>query len=789
MKGGLASRLAIFSSLVALVATATVGFMVYRGAETSLMRAASERVGHTAENVRVRVWVTLEGIGNDVKFLAETPPVQGIVRAKTRRSGLDPELSIWDYEWGAQLAEIFQAFLVSRASYVQARFIGLENGGRELVRVERVDGKVVFAESSDLQGRADADYFKETTALPRGSIYYSGVRWGGEGRLPRSVPVIFVATPVYSADGILFGLVIVSVDFRRELSPIVPQINPNQRLYVADSEGRWLLISGDSLSRASHRMQEVFPAAKALVNGSEDVLRLMSAETSGGERGIAYFTSLPLGAGEGARELFVGVTEPHASILAGVRAVRNESALITILLCIAAIVVALAMSRHVTQPLTEITRAVDEFGKEGLRVPLPVGRNDEIGVLARAFEGMEQQIEVQIAKLADDEGRQRTILETSAEGIVVTDLEGNIETFNSAAEEIFGCTADEVIGTPVWSLIRLKKDGANEWIDIGAGEETTGICRNGDEIPLSVAWSTFSWAGERKYTILIQDISERKEAEAAREQLVKQLEAERATLRELSATLEERVQQRTADLERVNLDLESSNRELRDIANVASHDLQEPLRKLRSFADLLATEHAQSLSEEGRFYVQRIFRLAERMSDLISDLLAFTRIAGEARPFEKVDLEDVARYAVSGFEDSLSEVGGRVNVHDLPTIEADPMEMRVLLENLLSNAIKYRRPEVPPHVEVRAHVEDGDQPLCRIEVADNGVGFDPKYVDRIFAPFERLNDRRGPEGTGMGLAICRRIAENHRGSITAQSEVGRGSTFIVTLPLRQGSNN
>ena len=163
--GGIAGRLAIFASLVAFIATATVGYMVYRGARDTLIESAFDRVAHTAETVEVRMWATLEAIGEDVHLVAETPPVQGIVRSKLQ-GGFDPEWSMYDDEWGQQLAEIFRPFLATRSSYLQVRFVGVRGDDHELVRVDRRNGRAEFAAISDLQRGVSDPFIETTSTLP-----------------------------------------------------------------------------------------------------------------------------------------------------------------------------------------------------------------------------------------------------------------------------------------------------------------------------------------------------------------------------------------------------------------------------------------------------------------------------------------------------------------------------------------------------------------------------------------------------------------------------------------------
>ena len=234
--------------------------------------------------------------------------------------------------------------------------------------------------------------------------------------------------------------------------------------------------------------------------------------------------------------------------------------------------------------------------------------------------------------------------------------------------------------------------------------------------------------------------------------------------------------------------LERSNHELQDFAYVASHDLQEPLRKIVVFGERLKDKKIDDLGPEARDYLERMQKAAARMQTLINDLLTFSRVTTKARPFTPVNLAEVAADVVNDLEGRIEQVKGRVEiVGTLPVIDAEALQMRQLLQNLMGNALKFRRPEEPPVVKVAAEIVSGPgtppQQLCKLTVSDNGIGFDEKYLDRIFNVFQRLHTRNEYEGTGMGLAITRKIVLYHGGEITAKSTLGQGATFIVTLPV------
>lgn len=237
--------------------------------------------------------------------------------------------------------------------------------------------------------------------------------------------------------------------------------------------------------------------------------------------------------------------------------------------------------------------------------------------------------------------------------------------------------------------------------------------------------------------------------------------------------------------------LERSNRELQDFAYVASHDLQEPLRKIEAFGDRLVTRYGSVLPEDGRMFLDRMQNAAGRMRRLINDLLDYSRVTTKAKPFTHVQLGEVLTGVLSDLQIRIEDSGAVITSDALPGIDADATQMRQLFQNVLANALKFRKPDVRPEiriscmageVEARAGTQGGG---VRIEIRDNGIGFDNKYKDQIFTIFQRLHGRLEYEGTGVGLATVRKIVERHGGTIDADGQPGVGATFIIDLPLHQ----
>ena len=239
-------------------------------------------------------------------------------------------------------------------------------------------------------------------------------------------------------------------------------------------------------------------------------------------------------------------------------------------------------------------------------------------------------------------------------------------------------------------------------------------------------------------------------------------------------------EEQSRKLEEYNAKLEASNRELQDFAYVASHDLQEPLRKIETFGDRLQRKCADDLSDQGKMYVERMNDAASRMRRLINDLLSYSRVTTKGKAFSALDCNDILRGVLSDLSVRIEETGGSVEADDMPAVLGDETQMRQLFQNLIGNALKFSREGVPPRVTIGGRRQDD---TIVFEFADNGIGFENRFKEQIFTIFQRLHGRFEYEGTGVGLATVRKIVERHNGTIDADGRPGEGATFIVTLPV------
>jgi PAS domain S-box-containing protein len=364
--------------------------------------------------------------------------------------------------------------------------------------------------------------------------------------------------------------------------------------------------------------------------------------------------------------------------------------------------------------------------------------------------------------LRESEGRLRAIVETAVDGIITIDERGTVTSFNPAATRIFGYAPDEVIGRNVKTLMpepyRGEHDGyMRNYVTtgvkkiIGIGREVVGLRKDGTTFPMDLGVSETVLGDRRIFTGIVRDVTERKRSEDA---LAKQAEA-----------------------------LARSNVELERFAYVASHDLQEPMRTVRSFAQLLQRRYGRELTGDAVEFFRYVTEGVARMQALINDLLAYSRVTSQGGAFGLADCNEILRMVVESLQATIQSHGAAVTADQLPTVLGDATQLGQVFQNLIANAIKFHGKE-SPRIRVGAEERPGE---WAFSISDNGIGIAPEYFERIFIIFQRLHTIEEYGGTGIGLAVCKKIVERHGGRIWVESKVGEGSTFHFTIPKRERS--
>lgn len=402
--------------------------------------------------------------------------------------------------------------------------------------------------------------------------------------------------------------------------------------------------------------------------------------------------------------------------------------------------------------------------KDGVRIIVRVNISavtDDNGEIILSNSILRDITELEIAQkaLRQNEERLRVMLESLPNAIIVVDSNGDIELMNRRAEQYFGYEKEEIVGQPLHLLIpsRFQENHHHYFQDywskqvpraMGENRDLFAKRKDGSEFPVEVGLTPCRINHKTVIISSVIDITERKHAEE--------------TLREKSEALAR------------------SNDELKQFAYIASHDLQEPLRKIISFTQKLEQRYRSELDERGEKYITFVVDGAMRMKKLITDLLDFSRVDREEQPFSTIDCNQLLNQTVAMFDQSIQENNAQIQVGDLPVVRGNPSQLSQVFQNLIGNALKFHGAGT---TEIKIQARDSSREWT-FSIADNGIGIEAQYLDQIFVIFKRLHSRFEHSGTGIGLAICKKIIENHGGRIWVESEPGEGSTFFFTLPKR-----
>ena len=370
----------------------------------------------------------------------------------------------------------------------------------------------------------------------------------------------------------------------------------------------------------------------------------------------------------------------------------------------------------------------------------------------------------------------RVFIEKMNEGAVTLNRDGIILYCNTQFASIVGLPLYKVIGLSFRSFIATeyleiyntvfkngwKEDGKAEVFIIGAERQ----------IPFQLSVTTLDLDEGFSMSVILTDLTFQKDIEK---------------LLILN-------NQKLAD---ANAELEKSNYDLQQFASVASHDLQEPLRKILIFATLMRDKHGPELTGDGSVFLDKIISSSNRMKTMIFDILSYSRLATNNDNFVLTDLKEVVAEVLEDYEIVIAEKGASVTVENLPVIEVNRGQIRQVFQNLISNALKFAKPDEAPAIKIvgqscaspfNEQAKQADKEYCSITVTDNGIGFNDLYVEKIFSLFQRLNTKDKFEGSGIGLAITKKIIDKHYGKIAAYSKEGKGSEFVITLPVRHLQN-
>lgn len=739
--------LSVLAVAFSAVAVGWVGYLIVRSLE----------IDHN-DNVLMRELASVEqsltgsvsNVLQDLEILANTPPVQGLARTVIS-GGVDPaDGSSTSADWLQRLAMTFESFHQMRPAYLQIRFIGLADNGRELVRVDRdSDGQIVTLGADLLQEKAQEPYFQASLQMHSGELYRSGVSWNrefGQIQEPRQAVIRF-ATPVFAEDGSRFGLIAINILAVPFTTTALNNTHTQRDVILSDGLNTSFHYSAET-GVGEIYLDRPAPAFDAF----QDVLQTpqnISGVSNRSGLHIAWdrFAYLdPLGASD-----LIAVTTPSDNFT---REARGASTILLSGICILTIL-AMIVSYYGTKreiaPLLQMNMEIAKSQGSGRRPNLPVQRTDEIGQLAQSFDGL-------IGRLILREKRAKAVFEGVSDGVLICDAKGQIEDVNPALAGMMKCHPQNIIGTTIQQMFseadcadnteanaHCEKTG--DYLVPGMTLEREARRTSGETFPMEVTFNEIALLEGRFFAGVMRDVSEHRRQEAERQTLIEALR--------------------------------SSNDELNTFAYSASHDLKAPLRAIHRVSQWIEADIGDHQNDEIKENFSMLYGRVDRMVQLLDDLLEHAKIG------KKTGQADVAVVNGVQLRDSIVAL---VNLPETAKLEFDPvfedlviqtMPLQVVLLNLISNALKHsKKPDITIRVSVVLQPN-----WYEFSVQDDGPGIEPRYQDRIFGMFQTLKSRDEVEGSGMGLAICRKNVVVQGGTMSVKSDGNdTGATFIFTWP-------
>lgn len=774
MKFSIVHKFSLAAILLVFISAGLVGWVFYNKTAELLVTEALEDISNDIRHAGDRLNSHITSQSEDTLFLTSVPPIQGMLRA-LKTGNYDKQGNSSYTEWAHRLELIFKTILQSKTTYLKLRFI--DTKGQELVVVGREDNKINALRDKQLQNKSHRNYVKDTVKLSKGAVYLSEIslnREYGKVSLPHQ-EVIRSASPIYNEqNGKVAGLLLITAEIGHELRDIQRDVHSTtSNIYITNDHGGYLLHPdrdkgyGFDLGKR-YRIQEDFPrlATLFLPDNKESEVILRPKDIGG--KNVINFTKIYFDTRKPERYIAVGMTESYNAIVARQTGVLNDVLILVALLVIVSILLAIIFSYRLSKPVSNITQMMDDYiHQRTSSITVPLNRNDEIGLLARSYHLLLDEVDESRANLEEanrtlesrviertkalevSEMRQRSIVDNIVDGLITIDEKGLITSLNPAAINIFGYQADEVVGLNVKMLmpepyhsehdqyLENYHQTGNKKI-IGIGREVEGRRKDGSTFPLELAVSEVEVDNQIMFTGIVRDITERKQMDKIKNEFI----------------------------------------------STVSHELRTPLTSIRGSLGLIMGGAVGKLPEEANHMLQIASNNTERLLLLINDILDMQKIeSGQltmkltkvaVMPFIEQALEDNAGY---GDQHNVKFVIDRAL--DDAQVYADRDRLMQVMANLLSNAAKFSPNNDTVEISVARH-----HGSIRVSVTDHGEGIPEEFQPKLFEKFTQSDssDTRQKGGTGLGLSITKVILESLGGRIDFVSKKGVGTTFYFELP-------
>jgi PAS domain S-box-containing protein len=740
------------------LAAALVGGVNAYQIRRAAVEKAIEKLSHDANLTALTIRNAYDEVKSDALIMIRAPAVQGFIRAR-RNAGMDARDNSSEAEWQGRLNLFFTSMMGARPQYTAIRYIGLDDDGREIVRIERqADGRITAASQKELREASSEAYFRDVSAKPRDSAHYTTLTYEREigGAEASFIPTVHGVIPVFGAGDDRFGMLAISVNYEAFLARAVRHDPVMETVYVSDVYGNYFERSADGkiFTRPANDKdaKSISKVIKSAISSDRNSFNFSHSDY------IWYFSRENIIPSDSRYLIHIFIAAPASHVLAEANALARSNIVVGLVIVILASLAAGVFGNWLVSPISRMTGQVNAFREGSAKaLDLPTDRQDEAGKLARAFHDLVAQLDQSNQSRTKLSLQLNEFIANSVDGVVIIDERGIIEEVNPACLTLVGYERDELVGQNVSVLmpeaVRTQHDGyIRAYLEtgvrriIGSIRDEQAQRKDGGIFPIALSISELRLPDRRIFTALIRDMT-------------------------AIHAIQEQLETHAAELER-------SNRDLNQFAYVASHDLKAPLRVINNASRWLEEDLAGKLTEDDQENMALLRNRVRRMEKLLDDLLEYARIgkAGDERYNEIIDgdgmIADVLALLAlpKSFEVSVSSTFAAIKVNRMP--------LQQIFFNLLGNAIKHHDRK---HGLIEIGAEEIQGRFC-FTVRDDGPGIPARFHDEIFEMFHTLKPRDQVEGSGMGLAMVRRHVEHLGGTINVKSGDGRGAEFIFTWP-------
>jgi PAS domain S-box-containing protein len=739
MSVSLRTRILVLVVTVTVSVAMVVGFANFIQARSMSRAAAEAELYAEARAISAHLQSAFQ-IANDHAFiLRNTPPIDGMIRAQAN-GGVDPYDGSLYETWRERLEAIFTSHLQVQSEYTQLRLIGLADQGREIVRVDRMNGEIRVVPRSALQRKSDEFYFQAALSTRPSSTYTSPITVNREqgAPAPDQVPTVRTVLPVARPDGQLYGMLVINADIRIVLENALAAATPTYDVYISDSYNNYIHYSpSDGVMQSQFSFEEGFDPPEILSLDGDDFF-----DAEGFTYASYRFQTGQDGQGIDFRVL---IGEPTHELMSGAYAIRKQSIFLAVSLVVLTAIGSLLFVTSLIRPLGQLTDAVRSYGQNRTPMDLDVSENDEIGELGRAFYDM-------IRALEENELTANTF-ENIIDGLILITPDGAIQAMNPAASFMFGYAENELVGQDVSVLLpdgaRLERDGAFKQIPcfidhhlVGETFEAVAKQKNSTSLHVELTLSEVQKPDTLLFSLLMRDISARKQMEVMKDEFV----------------------------------------------STVNHELRTPLTSMLGSLSLLKKRLETKLNDDDKasMLLNMAQRSCDRLTLLVNDILDIEKIAAGKLEYRMqiIPCDDLVQDVVESHrmlgEEHVVSFELDLNADD-PPVRLDVSRFNQALVNLMSNAAKYS----PNGEVVTVSTQNMAGQSIRISVSDNGPGIPEDFQSRLFDRFSQADSStsRRVGGNGLGLNITKTLIEAFDGEVSFDTTVGVGTVFHITLPI------